>query len=155
MQDEPIRYSRSQCARLFGISMDTLRYYERIGLLHVARDKRSRQCVYIGRIIGKLVAQPAADNMQESVMDGRANYEPEKNEKGAGRLKTCRLLFDSWEMACGCRSAQLSVPQFCSAAFADDERGFAHHGERLPGVILGKDQLADRALRHVFGIKLD
>ena len=31
-----------------------------------------------GRIIGKLVAQPAADNMQESVMDGRANYEPEK-----------------------------------------------------------------------------
>ena len=78
MQDEPIRYSRSQCARLFGISMDTLRYYERIGLLHVARDKRSRQCVYIGRIIGKLVAQPASDNMQESVMDGRANYEPEK-----------------------------------------------------------------------------
>ena len=43
MQDEPIRYSRSQCARLFGISMDTLRYYEqRIGLLHVARNKRSR-----------------------------------------------------------------------------------------------------------------
>ena len=59
MQDEPIRYSRSQCARLFGISMDTLRYYERIGLLHVARDKRSRQCVYTGRIIGKLVAQPS------------------------------------------------------------------------------------------------
>lgn len=55
MQDEPIRYSRSQCARLFGISMDTLRYYERIGLLHVARDKRSRQCVYTEHEIMRLL----------------------------------------------------------------------------------------------------
>ena len=54
MQDESIRYSRSQCARLFGISMDTLRYYERIGLLHVARDKRSRQCVYTEHEIMRL-----------------------------------------------------------------------------------------------------
>ena len=34
--------------------MDTLRYYERIGLLHVARDKRSRQCVYTEHEIMRL-----------------------------------------------------------------------------------------------------
>ena len=55
MQEEPIRYSRSQSARLFGISMDTLRYYERIGLLHVERDKGSRQCVYTEHEIMRLL----------------------------------------------------------------------------------------------------
>lgn len=35
--------------------MDTLRYYERIGLLNVARDKRSRQCVYTEHEIMRLL----------------------------------------------------------------------------------------------------
>ena len=34
--------------------MDTLHYYERIGLLHVARDKRSRRCVYTEHEIMRL-----------------------------------------------------------------------------------------------------
>ncbi|MFR5794708.1 MAG: MerR family transcriptional regulator [Christensenellales bacterium] len=35
--------------------MDTLRYYERIGLLNVARDKRSRPCVYTEHEIMRLL----------------------------------------------------------------------------------------------------
>ena len=33
-----------------------------------------------GRIIGKLIAQPSTDNMQESVMDGKENYVPQVAE---------------------------------------------------------------------------
>lgn len=49
-----MRYTRSQCAKLFGISMDTLRYYEKIGLIDAQREKSGR-VVYTGREIMTLL----------------------------------------------------------------------------------------------------
>ena len=34
-----VKYTRSQCAKLFGISMDALRYYEKLGLLDASHEK--------------------------------------------------------------------------------------------------------------------
>ena len=50
-----MRYTRSQCSKLFGISMDTLRYYENIGLLQVERDVSSRNCYYSEQQIMQLL----------------------------------------------------------------------------------------------------
>ena len=44
----------AEVSKKYEISADTLRYYERIGLLHVARDKRSRRCVYTEHEIMRL-----------------------------------------------------------------------------------------------------
>ena len=50
-----MRYTRSQCSKLFGVSMDTLRYYENLGLLQVERDASSRNCYYSERQIMRLL----------------------------------------------------------------------------------------------------
>lgn len=48
-----MKYSRSQCARTFGVTMDTLRYYETIGL--VKADKEDHRCIYGEQEIMKIM----------------------------------------------------------------------------------------------------
>ena len=49
-----MKYTRSQCAKLFGISMDTLRYYEKLGLIDASREKSGHR-VYTEREIMRLL----------------------------------------------------------------------------------------------------
>lgn len=55
MDEDIIHCTRAQCARLLGLGMDTLRYYESLGLVHVCRDASSHRCVYTEREIMRLL----------------------------------------------------------------------------------------------------
>ena len=49
-----MQYTRSECARLFGISMDALRYFESIGLVTPEKGEGNRRLYSLDQIMAML-----------------------------------------------------------------------------------------------------
>lgn len=90
-------YSRSDCARMLGISMDTLRYYEEIGIVKPRRTEASSRRVYTEQDILVLLGFRKTKSLGYSNSEIAAVFSGESDERSIDFVRSVGRIKDEIE----------------------------------------------------------